>query len=67
MALGGWRKEIRRLFELERSQRERAQQAAMELQKQKAIVNAARAIYDRVNDEYMNRVSHRPASNGHAR
>jgi len=56
LALEGWRTEVRRLFELERSQRERAKQAALELQKQKAIVNEARARYDRANDEYMNRI-----------
>ncbi len=62
-ALDGWRRELRRLFELEKSQRERAQQAAAELQKQKTIVNEARAIYDRANDEYLNRVANSKPSN----
>ena len=56
LALDGWRRELRRLFELEKSQRERAKQAEVELQRQKAIVNQARALYDRANDEYLNRV-----------
>ena len=57
-ALDGWRKELRRLFEIEKSQRERAKQAAVELQKQKSVVSEARARYDRANDEYMNRIHH---------
>ncbi len=65
-ALEGWRKELRRLFEMERSQRERAQQAVVELQKQKAIVNEARAIYDRANEDYLNRVHNgKSFPNGH--
>jgi hypothetical protein len=57
-ALDGWRRELRRLFELEKSQRERAQQAAVELQRQKSVVNEARARYDRANDEYLSRIHH---------
>jgi len=56
VALDGWRKELRRLFELEKTQRERAQQAAADLQKQKSIVAEARARYDRANEDYLNRI-----------
>jgi len=66
LALDGWRKELRRLFELEKSQRERAQQAAMDLQKQKSVVAEARARYDRAND-YMNRIHHAKAPDSSSR
>jgi hypothetical protein len=59
-ALESWKKELRRLVELERSQRERAQQAALELQRQKIAVSEARARYDRANDEFVNRSDHFP-------
>ena len=54
-ALDGWRNELRRLFELEKSQREQALRAAAELQKQRTVVTEARVRYDRANEEYLNR------------
>jgi hypothetical protein len=62
LALDGWRRELRRLFELEKSQRERARQAEAEMAKQRAVVTHARDRYDRANDEYMNRIHHSKAS-----
>lgn len=62
MALDGWRKELRRLFELEKSQREQAQRAAADLRKQRLIVTEARARYDRANEDYMNRIHHSKSS-----
>jgi hypothetical protein len=58
-ALDLWRTEVRRLFDLEKSQRERARQAEAELQKQRAIVSEARDRYERANDEYMHRIHRR--------
>lgn len=55
-ALEVWRKELFRLFEMEKFVRERARQAAIELQKQQSVVAQARGRYDRANEEYMNRI-----------
>ena len=64
LALDGWRKELRRLFELEKTQRERAKQAAAELQKQRSVVSEARDRYDRADEEYMSRIRHSKPPNG---
>ena len=65
-ALDAWRKELRRLFELEKSQRERMQQAAADLRKQRLIVTEARTRYDRANDQYANLAQHPgPAARAH--
>ena len=62
VALDQWRKELRRLFELEKSQREQAQRAAADLRKQRLTVTEARTRYDRANDDYVNRTPSKGAA-----
>ncbi len=57
LALKMWRQELHRLSELQKWLQERQQKAALELEKQRDVVTEARARYESVNEQYLNRLA----------